>query len=329
MGRSAMESAGDAVEQKTTQHFHDKEIEMFRNRSYYMLLYSAALLVAGAGLGRMLGAPPTLEAQMKGRVFELRTYTAPEGKLGDLHKRFRDHTMRIFEKHGMTSVGYWMPEDAPLSQNTMVYLLAHPAVKPPEELERFAQRPEWKKVASESQANGPLTSKIESVFPRSHGLFADEVRRAHDAIDTSHGCGWDSGLLSAGAVLLSAKRMRAQRRGRDDPRFTGKIRRDGVEGSELSAPPLRSRRAIGVAQPRQGAADLRRGRTRSARRKKGQPIRELGVGDSDYTGPNVVHWHGAVPQTHFVQVAVSFGGDIKWMEKVTDGGVRREEIAPL
>lgn len=137
---------------------------MLRNRSF-MLLYSIALLVAGAGLGRVLGAPPTLEAQMKGRVFELRTYTAPDGKLSDLHKRFRDHTLRIFEKHGMTSIGYWMPEDAPLSQNTMVYLLSHPSRDAARQnWKEFASDPEWKKVASESQVNGPLTSKIESVF---------------------------------------------------------------------------------------------------------------------------------------------------------------------
>ena len=96
---------------------------MIRNRSV-MLLYSVVLLTIGAGIGRAFDAPPTLEAQMKGRVFELRTYTAPDGKLSDLHKRFREHTLRIFEKHGMTNIGYWMPQDAPLSENTMIYLLA-------------------------------------------------------------------------------------------------------------------------------------------------------------------------------------------------------------
>ena len=61
------------------------------------------------------------------RVYELRTYTAPEGKLGDLHARFRDHTMRIFNKHGMKSVAYFAPQDAPLSQNTLIYILEHPS----------------------------------------------------------------------------------------------------------------------------------------------------------------------------------------------------------
>jgi 4-carboxymuconolactone decarboxylase len=52
--------------------------------------------------------------------------------------------------------------------------------------------------------------------------------------------------------------------------------------------------------------------------KKGQPMKELGIGDSDYTAPNVVHWHGAAPNERLVQVAVSFGGAIKWLDETTD-----------
>ncbi|HUU35069.1 MAG TPA: NIPSNAP family protein [Vicinamibacterales bacterium] len=107
----------------------------------------------------------TLAAQPTARVFELRTYTAPDGKLGELHARFRDHTLRIFEKHGMTSVIYLAPMDAPAAQNQLVYLLAHQdreAAKA--SWEAFRNDPEWKKVAAESQANGPLTSKVESMF---------------------------------------------------------------------------------------------------------------------------------------------------------------------
>lgn len=104
-------------------------------------------------------------AQPSPRVFELRTYTAPEGKLAELHQRFRDHTLRIFQKHGMTNVVYLSPMDAPLSQNTLVYLLAHQSR---EEAKKswaaFGADPEWKKVASESQANGRILEKVESVF---------------------------------------------------------------------------------------------------------------------------------------------------------------------
>ena len=130
-----------------------------------ILVYSVVLLTIGAGLGRLTEMPATLDAQSKTRVFELRTYTAPEGKLGDLHKRFRDHTMRIFEKHGMTSVGYWSPQDAPLSQNTLIYVIAHSSREAAKtNWDAFRSDPEWKKVASESQLNGPIVSKVESVF---------------------------------------------------------------------------------------------------------------------------------------------------------------------
>jgi quercetin dioxygenase-like cupin family protein len=52
--------------------------------------------------------------------------------------------------------------------------------------------------------------------------------------------------------------------------------------------------------------------------KKGGPVKELGKGESDYAGPNVVHWHGAVPGQALVQINVGFGGETKWMAEVTD-----------
>jgi hypothetical protein len=129
-----------------------------------LLVYSLALLMVGAALGRTIDGP-SLNAQSPARVFELRTYTAPEGKLGDLHRRFRDHTMRIFEKHGMTGVGYWSPQDAPLSHNTLVYVLAHSSREAAKKnWDAFRNDPEWKKVATESQLNGPIISRVESMF---------------------------------------------------------------------------------------------------------------------------------------------------------------------
>jgi NIPSNAP len=134
------------------------------NRSARRLGYSLLLVLLGAALDRFVDAP-ALDAQSANRVFELRTYTAPEGKLADLHARFRDHTMRIFQRHGMTSIGYWTPQDAPMSQNTLVYVVAHPSREAAKKSwDAFRNDPEWKKVASESQVNGPIVSKIESVF---------------------------------------------------------------------------------------------------------------------------------------------------------------------
>ena len=62
------------------------------------------------------------------RVYELRTYTCFDGKLDALKARFRDNTIRIFKKHGIESVGYWVPEDE-RSKNTLIYILAHPSLE--------------------------------------------------------------------------------------------------------------------------------------------------------------------------------------------------------
>ena len=121
---------------------------------------SAAVFASGFVAGTVV------RAQSDGkRVFELRTYTAPEGKLGDLHKRFRDHTMRIFKKHGMESVGYWQPQDSPDSQNTLIYIISHQSREAAKKnWADFQTDPEWKKVSDESQVNGRIVSKVVSVF---------------------------------------------------------------------------------------------------------------------------------------------------------------------
>lgn len=95
-----------------------------------------------------------------GKVYELRIYTAAEGKLDALNSRFRDHTGRIFKKHGMRSVGYWVPSDEPKSTNTLVYVLAHDSRDAAKaSWQAFGSDPEWKKVAEESQKDGRLLSK--------------------------------------------------------------------------------------------------------------------------------------------------------------------------
>ena len=126
--------------------------------------FTAAFVAGYAAHGTFPG-PSVVSAQASGRVFELRTYTAPDGKLGDLHARFRDHTMRIFAKHGITSIVYFKPQDTPLSQNTLVYLIAHPSREAAtKNWDEFRKDPEWVKVSAESQANGPIVTKVDSVF---------------------------------------------------------------------------------------------------------------------------------------------------------------------
>src|ERR1700733_13759815 len=121
-------------------------------------------ILAGAGIGFQVGKTTTANAATN-RVFEIRTYTAEPGKLEALHARFRDHTVDIFKKHGLTSVGYFAPSDEPLSKNTLIYVLAFPnreAAK--KSWDEFRSDPEWQKVAKESEANGKLVTKVDSVF---------------------------------------------------------------------------------------------------------------------------------------------------------------------
>ena len=124
----------------------------------------AVVFLAGIAVGRGVGSP-ALHAQADHRVFELRRYTAPEGKLGELEARFRNHTIRIFNRHHMTSVGYWVPQDAPDSQNTLIYILAHPSREAAKQnWAEFQADPEWQKVNTESQVNGRIVTKVESTF---------------------------------------------------------------------------------------------------------------------------------------------------------------------
>ena len=131
----------------------------------FVLGASAAIFVAGFALGS-LQPGVVAHAQTDKRVFELRTYTAPEGKLGELQARFRNHTVKIFNRHAMTSVGYWVPQDAPNSQNTLIYILAHPSREAAKKnWADFQADPEWVKVRADSQKDGPLTTKTpDSVF---------------------------------------------------------------------------------------------------------------------------------------------------------------------
>ena len=128
------------------------------------ILSSVALLAIGFALGSW-NATTVAHAQNAGKVFEMRTYTAPDGKLPNLQARFRDHTIRIFNKHNMKSVGYWVPQDAPAKDNTLVYIISHDSREAAKKSwADFQADPEWKKVSAESQLEGPIVSKVVSVF---------------------------------------------------------------------------------------------------------------------------------------------------------------------
>ena len=133
-------------------------------KNTWMLAGAVVVFVAGFSLGNVTERISVAHAQ-SGKVYELRTYTAPEGKLANLHARFRDHTIRIFKNHNMKSIAYFSPEDAPLSQNTLIYILEHPSRdEAKKNWAAFSADPEWKKVSDESQKDGRIVSKVESVF---------------------------------------------------------------------------------------------------------------------------------------------------------------------
>jgi hypothetical protein len=102
------------------------------------------------------------QAQASTRVFEMRTYTTHEGKLDDLQARFRNHTTKFFEKHGMTNIGYLVPRAQP---NTLVYVLAYPskdaAIKA---WDGFRKDDSWIAARTASEATGPIVVKVQSVF---------------------------------------------------------------------------------------------------------------------------------------------------------------------
>lgn len=131
---------------------------------YTMGIALAVAFMGGFGV-HALWSPATAAAQAS-RVFEIRTYTSPDAaKLQALHARFRNHTMRIFQKHGMTSIGYFAPQDTPLSQNTLIYVIAHASrAQAQKNWDEFRADPEWQKVAAESNVNGNIVAKVDSVF---------------------------------------------------------------------------------------------------------------------------------------------------------------------
>ena len=104
-------------------------------------------------------------AAAQDRVYELRTYTCNEGKLEALKARFRDHTIAIFKRHNMESIGYWVPQDPERSKNTLIYIIAHASREAAaKNWADFGADPEWQKVQKDSEAAGRIVQKTESVY---------------------------------------------------------------------------------------------------------------------------------------------------------------------
>jgi len=120
---------------------------------------------AAALLPELLWAIPKQGEPSATSVYELRIYHAAPGKLADLEARFREHTIKIFDRHGMKSVAYWTPLDEPEKSNTLIYILQHPSREAAaENWKSFQDDPEWKSLKEKSEANGKLVDKVDSTY---------------------------------------------------------------------------------------------------------------------------------------------------------------------
>jgi hypothetical protein len=123
------------------------------------------LFGAAAGALFLAGYVSGGNAANANHVYELRTYYAAPGKLADLNARFRNHTVKLFEKHGMKNVVYGVPMDAPASGNTLIYLLQHESREAAKKSwDGFRNDPDWNKARTASEVNGKLADKVESIF---------------------------------------------------------------------------------------------------------------------------------------------------------------------
>jgi len=134
-----------------------------KRRTLLQSLPAVAFLPTAAWLSSDQEKPGS--GQSSTPIYELRVYHAYEGKLDDLLRRFREHTMKLFEKHGMKNVAYWTPTDEPLKGKTLVYILAHPSRDAAAaNWKAFGDDPEWRSVRDTSEANGKLVEKVDSTF---------------------------------------------------------------------------------------------------------------------------------------------------------------------
>ena len=122
--------------------------------------FAALSFAAGSMITARFISLPKVEAQ-NNKVYELRVYHTMPGRLPALLSRFRDHTVTIFNRHDMKSVAYWTPEDAPLKDNELIYILAHPSREAAtKNWDAFRNDPEWQKVSKASELDGKIVEKV-------------------------------------------------------------------------------------------------------------------------------------------------------------------------
>ena len=124
-------------------------------------------MLKSMGVGALVHAMGSLAAQAEapGTVFELRVYHTVEGRLPALLTRFREHTMTLFTRHGMTNIAYWTPTDEPLKDKTLFYILKHPSREAAKaNWKAFADDPEWHTVQTASEVSGKIVESVDSTF---------------------------------------------------------------------------------------------------------------------------------------------------------------------
>lgn len=138
-------------------------------KNIFLLLISVLFAACGTSLKDSKAEKSEKQDSLAGRefsdasFFEMRTYYCYPGKLEALKSRFRNHTLELFEKHGMTNIAYWEPQDN--SDNKLVYLMAYPSrAARDSSWAAFSNDPQWKKVYQESHQDGPIVDSVINAF---------------------------------------------------------------------------------------------------------------------------------------------------------------------
>jgi hypothetical protein len=141
--------------------------QAFSGRTRFLV--GVLVLALGAGITAIAVRAANAEKGEKKvdqRVYELRTYYAAPGKMEALHARFRDHTVKYFEAHGLKVEGFWKPLDEKSQEEKLVYLLSFPSKEAADQSwKEFREDPGWIKARDDSEKDGKLLiSPPESVY---------------------------------------------------------------------------------------------------------------------------------------------------------------------
>ena len=139
---------------------------MSRRMSWSVGIVLVAAVAGAFWAGQTAGEEKVKEGTAKReRVYELRTYYCLPGRLEALHKRFKDHTMKLFEKHGMKNEMYWTPIDPKQKDHVLIYIVSHDSMEAAKKSwDAFRSDPVWIKARDASEKDGKIVEKVESVY---------------------------------------------------------------------------------------------------------------------------------------------------------------------